>query len=953
MGDIDALSASRNDDKIAWYENTNGDGTSWTARTITTGADRARSVFAADVDGDGDIDALSASYDDQKIAWYENTNGDGTSWAARTIATATTSAVRSVFAADVDGDGDIDALSASIGTAGSNDKIAWYENKTIHRSATFPDSHSVSSTASPLAVVSGDLDLNGEEDLVVAFGNGTIFRILNPDLESGSFSSQSVGGPFAELSAIALGDIDGDGVLDLVGASSASSGAGFYNQSIFWCKNSGSGSFNNCDASAFEVADVSQMSGVNALALADVNGDGTLDVVAANENTVDWFSNDGSGTFAYSSASYTVIVSQMSGVNALAMADVNGDGTLDAVVGFLGSDRIDWFENLNGAGTSWLGQNITTNAGDPGAVNTGDIDGDGDLDVLAALYAAGAVRWYENVDTSGSANSWSIGMDVTTDAPQPQDLFVGDLDVDGDLDVGVAGSVLWAENDGSGNFSAPDEGPPNSGVISTDLYGANSIIAVDLDNDGDLDVVATAPGAAISGTVFAFENKGGQFALATTDTAPALIGNGQEDDLLRIEMTHRGRSGDSDAELRSLNLRFEGSSGGQSLDPLKTGQVNAIIDELRLYLDDGDGSFEPGGDDTLVHTFETLNLDDEGDMTFTIRDDTAAAQVPFGTPSTFFLSTLLTADAFSQSPNIFTVTHLTESSSRGEDATADIPISLEFADNKASSAVPLPDLLRFVFVRELPRTYTPDDEFRVSIFVFRASGSFNYDVTDTVPAGWTVSDISDGGTETGGVVSWTGLAGSFTGNGLSYSVTPPAAAVGEVCFSGEGVISGILTIPMVGDDCVRLVIQETFAAWAARNGVAAIQTGAGSDPDGDGDENLLEFAFGTNPNDPGSRVIQRTLKVDPNGVLFPLDGSGGQITCRYNRSKSAGGITYVVESAIGGPVNFLPLDDSDNPAALISDSKIGEGPGTLLREVVIDVPAGVQAFFVRIRVTVP
>ena len=70
-GDVDVLSASSVDDKIAWYENTNGDGTSWTTHVITTAADGALSVFAIDVDGDGDVDVLSASWYDDKIAWYE------------------------------------------------------------------------------------------------------------------------------------------------------------------------------------------------------------------------------------------------------------------------------------------------------------------------------------------------------------------------------------------------------------------------------------------------------------------------------------------------------------------------------------------------------------------------------------------------------------------------------------------------------------------------------------------------------------------------------------------------------------------------------------------------------------------------------------------------------------------------------------------------------------------
>ena len=69
-GDTDILSASRLDDKIAWYENDGSE--NFTTHTITTAADGARSAFAADVDGDGDIDVLSASRYDDKIAWYEN-----------------------------------------------------------------------------------------------------------------------------------------------------------------------------------------------------------------------------------------------------------------------------------------------------------------------------------------------------------------------------------------------------------------------------------------------------------------------------------------------------------------------------------------------------------------------------------------------------------------------------------------------------------------------------------------------------------------------------------------------------------------------------------------------------------------------------------------------------------------------------------------------------------------
>ena len=79
------------------------------------------SVFAIDVDGDGDVDALSASYDDDTVAWYEN---DGAQSFTERIITTLADDIKSVFAVDVDGDGDVDALSASY----VDDTFAWYEN---------------------------------------------------------------------------------------------------------------------------------------------------------------------------------------------------------------------------------------------------------------------------------------------------------------------------------------------------------------------------------------------------------------------------------------------------------------------------------------------------------------------------------------------------------------------------------------------------------------------------------------------------------------------------------------------------------------------------------------------------------------------------------------------------------------------------------------------------------
>ena len=117
--------------------------------SISTSADGLRSVYAADVDGDGDMDVLSASANVDKIAWHENDGSEG--FTEHAISTSTDGA-RSVYAVDVDGDGDMDVLSASQ----LDNKIAWYENEEIPLEvptgfALYPQETSVLLTWSPVS----------------------------------------------------------------------------------------------------------------------------------------------------------------------------------------------------------------------------------------------------------------------------------------------------------------------------------------------------------------------------------------------------------------------------------------------------------------------------------------------------------------------------------------------------------------------------------------------------------------------------------------------------------------------------------------------------------------------------------------------------------------------------------------------------------------------------------
>ena len=111
------------DDKIAWYENTDGQVTFGPLQVVTNQADGATSVFAANLKGDGDIDVVSASISDDTVTWCENVDGNGTFGVKEDLTTEAYGA-SAVFVVDVDDDGDQDVLAASFDDA----KIAWYEN---------------------------------------------------------------------------------------------------------------------------------------------------------------------------------------------------------------------------------------------------------------------------------------------------------------------------------------------------------------------------------------------------------------------------------------------------------------------------------------------------------------------------------------------------------------------------------------------------------------------------------------------------------------------------------------------------------------------------------------------------------------------------------------------------------------------------------------------------------
>jgi len=120
-GWLDLASASQNDRTIAWYKNTYGKGTFGQQIIVTTKAIQAWSVAVGDFNGDGWLDLASASWYDNKIAWYNNTDGKGT-FGQQIVVTTKASGAYSVAVGDLNGDGWLDLASTYA------EGIAWYNN---------------------------------------------------------------------------------------------------------------------------------------------------------------------------------------------------------------------------------------------------------------------------------------------------------------------------------------------------------------------------------------------------------------------------------------------------------------------------------------------------------------------------------------------------------------------------------------------------------------------------------------------------------------------------------------------------------------------------------------------------------------------------------------------------------------------------------------------------------
>ncbi|MEM1177496.1 MAG: ECF-type sigma factor [Acidobacteriota bacterium] len=648
-GDLDVVGAAVTDDTVAWWENTAGDGGAWTEHVVDAGIQQASSVDVRDLDGDGDMDILGAAAALGELEWWENVTGDGSAWTGRPLP-GTFFGAAAALAGDIDDDGDLDVVASALGA----DAISWWENDLIHRSAAFPAQSVVATPlGQPESVHSGDLDGDGDEDLVAALTSaGDVLWWENTSGDGATWNERTIDSDFAGVNGVYVADVDRDGDLD-VGGTSGSQGL------VVWWRNE------NGDGSAWTRVSIASLPQAVVPQLIDIDEDGDIDIVAVSPQffrVVSWINLDGVGGSWFQ----RIAQGNYPGARSSHAIDFDGDDRPDLATTASTFNAVSLVRNpVTGFQTTIFDGNFPQAYSAFGA----DLDGDGDNDIVAASRSTGELVWYDNADASGN---FAARQTIATGFTDVNLVRAADFDGDGDFDVyatGPAGDrVAWWENGGDGQTWT-------ARTFDGDLDGATWAHAADIDGDGRLDVAAVG----LDGGVSWWRNRGGELALPTADVTPALVTDGAAVAVLRIDATHRGRAGDSPIELATVEVLLESAPGTPATD----GEAGALLSRLSVHADDGSGAYEAGNDAEIAGT-SAFALQD-GVVSLGVADGLAAAQITAASSRSYFVVLTLTPTASTAMLPDFRVTHVTEASSTGEDAANDLAVELEFTSNVSSS----------------------------------------------------------------------------------------------------------------------------------------------------------------------------------------------------------------------------------------------------------------------------
>src|SRR5438093_9127186 len=278
--------------------------------------------------------------------------------------------------------------------------------------------------------------------VIVAFG-----RLGAGEAERGGtirFSEHLIQDKYGYAYGIAVADLDGDGDLDITSSEMKD------NAALYWFENDGKGNFTRHFIAKKEPGWFERH------AIGDINGDGKPDVVVVKnfDGHIVWFEN--SGKPAEGPWKRHVITTSFKRAYDVALADVNGDGNMDVAATSWIGNSIAWFENPHKTqpGKEWAKHMIDENIKETRTVHFADFNRDGKPDILATARVGNLIAWYENPGPPAD-KPWKRHI-IDDRSVNPTHGHPVDLDGDGDMDVVMAlgftsweaGEIVWYENVG-------------------------------------------------------------------------------------------------------------------------------------------------------------------------------------------------------------------------------------------------------------------------------------------------------------------------------------------------------------------------------------------------------------------------------------------------------------------------------------------------------------------------
>ena len=411
------------------------------------------SVASGDLDNDGDLDLVATGYNGSKLVWYENLNGLGAYGINKLIDD--NIGIESVIKIyDINGDGNLDVVT----------KNTWYENLDGLGDFSLPNMFVTDESNS---IAAEDIDGDGDLDL---FNAKTWFKNMDGQ---GNFEIQQtfVSGTIADYVDSSIpGDIDNDGDIDIITTLISQN-------KIVWYENlDGLGNFDVAKT-------ISNADDPRYIAVGDVDGDNDLDVVSlsSGDGRLRRYRNSGNGASWSTLTVYTNSSANFRGVN---LADIDNDGDADISIA-IDTDNYRWFEN---SGSGSFQQRLTPSGGSEFVINV-DVDGDNDLDLVRIDKCSQKLEWHPFPYTDQN-NPNSIN--VAKDLGELGEVYFEDIDNDGDLDV-ISDFSNFCSSTGAKNiswFENIDGYITNEPVIEVLNLFVDNLQFSDIDNDGDLDILA-------------------------------------------------------------------------------------------------------------------------------------------------------------------------------------------------------------------------------------------------------------------------------------------------------------------------------------------------------------------------------------------------------------------------------------------------------------------------------